>query len=223
MSLKAKLKSGSHIFIATILALVAGLLIYYYSHINTPTKKVIVAATRLSIGTTVTPDMVQYDTRPIAKLADDAITKPEDVIGKTVSFGVLENEVIRKANLTAGKGGLAVRLTTLAPGRVATDLPLEAAPGLSGMNIGDHLDIYSEVVVADPAGKTGANMTVAVAQDAILIGTPSISNDKQQPGQSEKGTYIVAVKPEEKKNFAESSVHGKKYKVFLLPPQGGQQ
>lgn len=223
MSLKTKLKRYLHILTAAVLACAAGLGLYYYAHINTPTQKVIVAATGLPAGTTVTPDMVKYDLYPKAKLPDDVITKPEDVIGKTVTVSVLENSVVRKANLTAGKGGLAVRLATLAPGRVATDLPLEAAPGLSSMNIGDHLDIYSEVVVADPAGKTAGNMTVPVAQDAILIGTPNNSNDKKTPGPDEKGTYIVAVKPEEKKNFAESSVHGKKYKVFLLPPQGGQQ
>ncbi|OPX89550.1 MAG: hypothetical protein A4E53_01473 [Pelotomaculum sp. PtaB.Bin104] len=109
----------------------------------------------------------------------------------------------------------------MAPGRVAVDLPADTAPGLTGVAIGDRVDLYSEMAVVDQTGKSVASSVGPVAKGAVLIGTPNNNNDKQT-GPVEKGAYIVAVSPDEQKNVADSAVRGKKFTVFLLPSKGGQ-
>jgi len=224
MSVKAKLKGYGHILIAVILACTAGVMYFYYVKMNTPSQNVIVAATGLPVGITVTPDTLKDDLYPRSKMPADAITKREDVVGKVVTVGVLEGNVVRNGNLTAGKGALSVRLATMAPGRVSVDLPPDTALGLSGgVVVGDHVNVHSEMAVVDPSGKSVATVTGKVAKDAIVIGVPNAKTSKQ-PGPVEKGNYIIAVKPEEEDAIGDDIVRGKKFSLFLLPPtKGGQQ
>lgn len=218
-------KKFMHIFIAVILALTAGLIVWYYIQANVPTVNVVIAKTRLSVGTTIGPQHVTVIQRPKVAVPMDAITDPKDVLGKTVVMGtVLNEDVIRKQHIDAGKGGLTARLATLAPGRAASDLPVETSSGLTGLNIGDKVNIYSEVGV--PSGSGAAGMVVPVAQEAIILATPD-EKGKQSEGQlstsAGKGSYIIAVLPEETQKVAEAIVRGKKFSIFLLSIGGVDQ
>jgi|GEM_PF-1169740 len=224
MSLKAKVKKYGHVFIGLFLACVAGLGVYYYIGAITPTQKILVAAMPIPVGTKITDDMVRFDVYPKSKISSDFIASPEEVIGKSVAVGLLENTPLRKGNLAdAGKGGgLSMRLATVAPGREAFDLPVEVAPGLAGMVLGDQVDLYTEASIPDPTGKAVATDVRPVAKDAVVVSVPGQKTDKMTvPGEG-KGSYVIAVKPEEAEQIAEGIVRGKKFSVFLLPPKGGR-
>jgi len=223
MSILSKAKRYTHIVIAVILAGIAGLGVYYYVNTNIPSQKVIVSATRLPVGTTISSEMVKYELYPKSSLPGDVISSPEDVLGKTVTIGVLENSLIREGNLVEGsKGSLSVRLNAMAPGKNAVDLPPETAQGLFGVSIGDLVEIHTETGVVDATGKSVSNRVEKVAKDAVVLSTPYSKNDKASSEQVDNGCFVVAVTPAEEENIADGIVRGKKFSLFLLPPKGGQ-
>lgn len=167
-------------------------------------------------GTVISPAYV--GTKLVAKsvLPPDPITKPEDVIGKTLTVTVLNDEILRKEHIIAGKGSLNARLAAVAPGHVAVDLPQESAQGLKGLEIGDKVNVYGEVGVAGPDGK-GATAVQRVASNAIILYAPSTSKSDIKEVKNE--AIIIACTPQEEQKIAEVLTKGKKVTLFLL--QGG--
>ena len=142
-----KLKKYLHIVLAVALATGGGLSAWYFINSNTPTEKVVITQGKLPSGTVI--DNSNISTKLVSKSAipPGAIAKPEEVIGKTLNIPVLGDEILQKDHVVAGKGSLAARLATTAPGRVAVDLPQETAQGLKGLEVGDKVNVYGEVGV----------------------------------------------------------------------------
>ncbi|MFZ5651784.1 MAG: RcpC/CpaB family pilus assembly protein, partial [Bacillota bacterium] len=143
--------------------------------------------------------------------------------GKTVVSGtVFEGEVIRRGHTAEDTGSLKAVLNSVAPGREAVDLPVETAPGLKGVAVGDRVNVFTEIAVQ--VGKEAATIVDCVAREAVILATPANSvSDKSNSLAStmDKGSYIIAVTPEESKKVAEGKVRGKKFSFSFLP-KGGQ-
>lgn len=220
------IKKYTHIIIAVFLGMLALLGVWYYTNINTPTEQVVVAKTRLSVGTIIGPQHIKVEKLPKTAVPPDAITDTKDVLGKTIYLGtLLEGDVIRKQHIETGNGGVVARIASLAPGKQACDLPAETAPGLKGVAIGDKVDVYTEVGSPGTPGKEGttALMVQRVAAGATVIDTPNSeqsSGGALSGGQPDKGAYIIAVTPDEAIKVAEGVVRGKKFSVFILPGGG---
>lgn len=217
----SRFKKYAHVMMSLVLACLAGLGVYYYVNLSIPSQKVIVSAGRIPVGTTITSQMLRQEVHPKSSLPGDAISNPEEALGRTVTVGILENSPVREGHLVeSDQGRMSVRLKTIAPGKNAVDLPPETSPGLFGITIGDVVEIYTETGVADETGRSAANRVEKVAENAIVLSTPYSENDSVD--QFEKGSFIVAVTPEEEEKIADGIVRGKKFTLFLLPPGGGQ-
>ncbi|MFZ5648958.1 MAG: SAF domain-containing protein [Bacillota bacterium] len=220
----SKLRKISHIFIAITLASAAGVSVWYYVTINTPSVKVVVAKPdRITIGTVIGPQHVTLKEYPESVIPRDAEVSQQNVIGKTVVSGtIFQGDVIRTSHISGDVGSLKAVLASVAPGREALDLPAETAPGLKGVAVGDRVNVFTEIVTQQ--GKDEATIVECVAKEAVILATPA-TTAAGKPGSlgasMDRGAYIVAITPEESRKVAEGKVRGKKFSFSFLP-KGGQ-
>jgi hypothetical protein len=163
---------------------------------------------------------------PLSVVPADAETSVRNVIGKTVTSGtVFDGDVIRKGHLGAGQGSLAAVLDSLAPGREAIDLPAETAAGLSGVSVGDRVNVFTEITVQ--FNKEAVTVVDCVAREAVIIRAPPAAaagkDSSLAAAPAARGFYVIAATPEEVKKVAEGTVRGKKFSVSILSLKGGQQ
>lgn len=218
----SKLKKISHILIAIIMAIIAGVIVWYYVDINTPSQKVVVTQGKYPIGTVIGPEHVALKDYPASVIPKDAEKSLQNVLGKTVVSGtIFQGEVLRQGHIASDLGSLKAVLNSVAPGREAIDLPAETANGLKGLAVGDRVNVFSEIAVQ--VGKDAASTVDCVAKEAIIVRVPASSGkDNSMAAASSKGAYIIAVTPEEAKKVSEGIVRGKKFSISLLPVKGGQ-
>lgn len=205
-----KLKKYLHIVLAVALATGGGLSAWYFINSNTPTEKVVVTQGKLPSGTILNSSNISTKLVSKSAIPPGAITNPDEVMGKTLNIPVLGNEILQKDHVTAGKGSLAARLATVAPGKVAVDLPQETAQGLKGLEVGDRVNVYGEVGVSTGEGKA-ATMVDKVAANAIVLYVPN--NQEMQPDKT--GAIIIACDPSEEQRIAQVLTGGKKVTLFL--------
>ncbi|MHB8156833.1 MAG: SAF domain-containing protein [Desulfocucumaceae bacterium] len=216
----SRIKKISHILFAILLASAAGVVVWYYIGINTPSAKVVVASSKLPVGTVIGNKSIAEKEYPLMAVPPDAIQSAQEVVGKTVVSGmVFAGDVLRKGHVTSDTGSLKAVLNSLAPGKEAIDLPADSAAGLRGVTAGDLVNVFTEITVAKDV-----TSVECVAAGAVILKVPSTSSDKDNSLSSAaaKGAYVIAVTPEEAKKVAEGNVRGKKFSLSVLPPKGGQ-
>ena len=203
------MKKYLHVLIAVALAVAAGAFVWVFINVNTPSVNVVITTTRLPVGAIINENNIT--TRLVAKsvLPEGAVVNPADAVGKVLAHAVLEGDIIRQEHVAAGKGSLVARLMAAAPGRVAVDLPVEAAQGMTGLTMGDTVNIYGEIYVDFGGGQAGAAVQ-KVADKAIVITVPLA-------GAKDNGTIIIACSPEEEQQIAQVLSYNKKVTLFLLP------
>ena len=194
--------------IAVVLAIAAGVLVWVFININTPSVSVVLTTTGMPAGTVIRES--QITTKLVAKavLPPGAITNPAEAIGQALGFTVLADEILRQEHLAVGRGSLVARLIATAPGRVAVDLPVEAASGLSGLVMGDLVDVFGEVSVYYDGGV--ANSIEKVAAQAVIITAPPA-------GARDNTAIVIACTVEEEAKIAQVLSQNKKVTLFLLP------
>ncbi|PHJ39963.1 hypothetical protein P378_00135 [Desulforamulus profundi] len=205
-----KLKKYLHIVLAVALAAGAGLSAWYFINSNTPTQKVVITQGKLPSGTILNSSNISTKLVSKSAIPPGAITNPDEVIGKTLNIPVLSNEILQKDHVAAGIGSLAARLASVAPGKVAVDLPQETAQGLKGLEVGDKVNVYGEIGVSTGDGKA-ATMVEKVASNAIVLFAPT--NQDMRPDKS--GAIIIACDPSEEQKIAQVLTGGKKVTLFL--------
>ncbi|WP_238442452.1 SAF domain-containing protein [Desulfofalx alkaliphila] len=203
------LKKYLHIILAIALAVGGATAAWYFIQSQTPTERVVVTKGKYQAGTVLTQHHIGTKLVGKAMLPDGAITSPEDVIGRTLTMSVLDDEVVRADHLIAGQGNLSARLVTVAPGRVAVDLPQDAAAGLRGIEVGDRVNIYGEIGIVTGDGQD-ATIVDKVAENAIILYAPN-PNDMA----SGVAAIIIACEPEEEKIIADVLTRGKRVTLFL--------
>jgi len=207
------LRKYAHIIVGLLLAAAAGFLVWYVIDINTPSVPVVKARTKLPVGTVITSQNITVEKYPQVAVPWDAVLAKTDVVGKTVFEGpVLKGDVIRNGHLQANVGSLRARLSALAPGREAIDLPAGTASGLRGVSAGDMVDVYGEVdFVVDGQVATRIDR---VARGAVVLQVPG-ATDLKGPADFEE-SFVIAVLPEEAQKVASGIVRGKKFSISLL-------
>lgn len=217
------LKKISHILIALLLASTAGGMVWYYVRLNTPSVPVVtVKAGRISTGTVIGREHVELTDYPAALVPADAERSLQNVLGKTIVSGtVFQGEVIREGHMQADTGSLRALLDAVAPGREAIDLPAETSGGLQGVAVGDRVNVYTEYAMVN--GNEAVTAVDCAAREAIIIKVPSIGGGRDDPPANPvKGSYVIAITPEEEKRVAEGIVRSKKFTMVLLS-EGGPQ
>ena len=203
------MKRYLHIVIAVILAAGAGVAAWMFININTPSVNVVTTNARMSAGTLIQTN--QISTKLVARsvLPADAITDPGLVIGRVLNYGVLGDEILRLEHIAVDKGSLLARLIATAPGMVAVDLSPETAQGLTGLSVGDLVNVYGEIAVNTGGGQV-ATLIDKVANRSIVLYAPATAS-------RDKTAIIIACKPEEEHRLAQVLSNNKKVTLFLQP------
>ncbi|WP_156779841.1 Flp pilus assembly protein CpaB [Ammonifex degensii] len=198
------------VLMSALFGVAAGLAVWFALQVARPTVPVVVALRDMQVGHVVRPDEVAVRKYPPVAVPPDAVRKPEEAVGKTVTGGaVLQGDVLRKKRLSA-EGSLEASLKSLAPpGWVAVQLPEGSAQGMLGLRRGDRVDIYAETPTPG-----GAKQVLPVVRGAVLLLTPFQEGAK---------CYVVAVPPDSAQALAAIDVYGKKVSLVLGPATGGDR
>jgi Flp pilus assembly protein CpaB len=160
----------------------------------------VIAARDLSLGTTITPDMVTTKTVNLTDRPADAFTDPSQVIGATVRQKVAANGLITSA--TVGGGG-AVSNIEVPPGFVGIAVQVDQTTGVGTLiKPGDNVDVV--------VGITGADKVPEVVLEAP-IATPRGSASPAP------GSYAAGLLPYNS-TTVKTVVQGLQVLGTLLPP-----
>lgn len=162
------------------------------------TTPVVVAARDLAPFQVITKDDIKVQEIPTVSVPDDAVKRPEDVVGKYTRDAIYAGETIRQKRLAEARGDrglLSAQITELQDPTIrAFALPYEPVTAVGGeVKPGDRVDIIASVKI-----DAGGGMTVGVGK-IVAANVPVL---KVTQGSDGKGAIIVALKPEQIEDIA---------------------
>jgi len=196
---KSRTGRGTYIFLAlsVVFAALAGVAFIRYTSSFSETVTVPVAAVDIAPYQRITSSMIKTAEIPKVSLPSDALTKPEDIVGKYSNTTILTGETIRTARLASVSGMnsvLSAKLTALGePALRAFALPWDAENAVGGKIVaGDRVDIIASVRMESQQGTVGFGK---------IVGRNVLVLDVVQPSTG-KASLIVALTPAEIEDIA---------------------
>lgn len=204
-------------FFVLVLALTAGGVLAFGTYnymqkapartVTIPTRPVVVAATDLDLGTELGRDDVRLINWPANALPRNAISDPNEVIGRGLIMPVIQNEPILPMKL-ASKGEGAGLPPAIPPGLRAVSVRVNEVIGVAGYVLpGTRVDVVATV---SPSEKT-ADMTskVILSNVEVLAAGTKIDRetDKNKPVPVSVVTLLVT--PDEAERLTLASIQGK--------------
>jgi Flp pilus assembly protein CpaB len=197
-----------YLLAALLLAGLAGILTFLYLDrlraSTVPARQAIVARQEIRPGTLLDGSMIEGRLVPEAILPANALSAPEQAVGRVAIVPLTANEVLLTSKLAGGEAGLSSRLPdgrwamVLPSGWLATPLPALAA--------GDRLDLL--------AYQPGAPL----AEVAVIVSAVEVLETPGDP--SAVGGLALAVTLDQASAVAYA--HGNGFLILpLLRPQGG--
>lgn len=197
------IKKNFSVIIALVIAIVAGILIYYAVSTQTLTTPIVVAKNTIMVGEEIKSEDVMVVQYPASIAPGTSFSSVGSILGATVINGpIIAGNVVRSENIS-DEGTLRATLNTYAtePGWTAIELPPGGAAGMSALRQGDKVDIYSEI--GDPEQGTVIGL---VCQNAIILDKPATDESEQ---------FIVAVPIGNAPAVAELIIRGKPMTLAL--------
>lgn len=199
---------GLVILIVSIIAgLLAALLSVSFLRGMAGTTTVLVATQEIQPFTPLTPDKFVAQQMPRAAVPADAITNPAQVSGRYARTLLLPGTPLRAGYLASSenKGSLATRLTeTGKPGTRAMAIAIDDATGVGGtLEPGNLVDIIAAVKVDRQNGPSTQFSKI------IARGVPVLHRTFEE--NSNRGTVVVQVTPQQAEEIAYAQIAGKIY------------
>lgn len=216
--------------LAVVLALGSSAIIYKWmrNNVSQPrelkavvqdTVGVAIAATNLSVGAQLVPEMIAVAQYPKKFVPADCFSDPASLKGRVVICPLKPNEPIMESKLapsSVSRGGMCA---VLSPGKRALAVPGDKIVGLAGLiRPGDRVDILVAVKLKpyelDSKFKTSGPDSISVAkivlEDVPVLATGTVmdsSTDPSKPGPVD--VYTVEVTPEEGERLTLAASNGK--------------
>ena len=163
------------VFIVLALALTAGggLAFATYNYVQNaptrtvaiPTRPVVVAATDLQVGAALDAHSVRVIDWPSSAVPKNAISDPQEVVGRGLIMPVLENEPILPTTMASKEAGAGLP-PAIPPGLRALSVRVNEVIGVAGYVLpGTHVDVVATV---NPGDKQG-DMTSKVILTNVLV------------------------------------------------------
>ncbi len=211
-----RLRAAIFLTVSLVAALVASTVIYsviqgYQQELvsaQTPeeTIQVMVAATDLHQGKTITAEDLKNKTLPPDYVPDSVLRQPDQVIGRVPRERILKGEFIRDERLADPEAG--VGLNAIIPrGMRAVSISLRSSNAVSGfLNPGNYVDVLATVAAQEEKEVETVTLLQAVTVLAVndrLGGGTSATNDKAKP------SVTVAVTPEQAEKLTHADELGR--------------
>ena len=207
------------VFIVFVLAITVGgtlaLATYNYMQrapatrtVSIPTKSVVVAASDLDVGADITRNDVRLIDWPANAVPANAISNPDEVIGRGLILPVIQNEPILPMKLAPKEAGAGLP-PAIPPGLRAVSVRVNEVIGVAGYVLpGTHVDVVASMSPTQQQGDMTSkviltNVLVLAAGTKIERGDP----DKNKPMPVSVVTLLVD--PEEAERLTLASTEGK--------------
>src|SRR5690242_5402754 len=143
------------LFIVLALALSAGGVLAYGTYnyvqkvpaktVTMPTQPVVVAAADMEVGATLTKDDIRIIEWPANSVPQNAISNPDEAIGRGLILPVIQNEPILPLKLASKDAGAGLP-PAIPPGLRAVSVRVNEVIGVSGYVVpGTHVDVVATV------------------------------------------------------------------------------
>ena len=166
--------------IAFVLALVAGLAVFYFasslkqtdSSAEVPKKAAAVALVNLPANTKITSDMVSLQMLPAEAVNPLTYNNLDEVIGSVTKYPIAAAEQVMSSKITAG-GENADRLAySLEEGQRAISISVASTSGVAGnVYAGDYVDVMAMMMVPNAAGDGVETASTFILQRMRVLST----------------------------------------------------
>ena len=207
------------IFIVLALALTAGGVLafatynYVQSQGNRPalpgmaTRRVVVAAADLAVGSELTPDTLRTIEWPASSVPDGAMEDPKEIVGRGLILPVIKNEPILPMKLASKEAGSGLP-PAIPPGLRAVSVRVNEVIGVAGYVLpGTRVDI---VATLNPTSQTADMTSKIVLTDVLVL---AAGTKLEQPNDKEKPVAVTVVTllvdPDEAERLTLASSEGK--------------
>ena len=176
--------------------------------VTIPTKPVVVAASDLDVGADIGRNDIRLIDWPLNAMPANAISNPDDVIGRGLILPVIQNEPILPMKLASKEAGAGLP-PAIPPGLRAVSVRVNEVIGVAGYVLpGTHVDVVATVSPTQQQGDMTSkviltNVLVLAAGTKIERGDP----DKNKPMPVSVVTLLVD--PEEAERLTLASTEGK--------------
>ena len=205
------------VFIVFVLAIAAGGVFAFgtYNYVQKlpvktvamPTKPVVVAANDLDIGAEISRDDVRVIDWPTSAVPANAISDPQEVIGRGIIMPMIQNEPFLPMKLAAKDGGTGLT-PAIPPGLRAVSVKVNEVIGVAGYVLpGTHVDVVA--TVSPTANQADMTTKVILTNVEVLAAGTKIerATDKDKPIPVTVVTMLVD--PEQAERLTLASTEGK--------------
>jgi pilus assembly protein CpaB len=174
--------------------------------VSLPTRPVVVAARDLAIGAELKSDDVRVVEWPASAVPQDAIEKPEDVIGRGVVLPFIQYEPILPLKLAAEGVGAGLP-PAIPPGLRAVSVRVDEVIGVAGYVVpGTHVDVVATV---SPGGQQQDITSKVVLTDVQVVAAGTKIDNTEADKPMPVSVVTLLVNPEEAERLTLAAGEGK--------------
>jgi pilus assembly protein CpaB len=134
------------------------------------TVPVVVAATDIDRGTTVTPDLIKTRACPKDLVPAGAVSKAEDVVGRVAYIPLVKDEAVLDGKLASKGSGRGMAALTLKGMRTVTIQTPDVSSGVAGFILpGNKVDVLLTVKDLGHTSRTGGASTTRLLQNVEIV------------------------------------------------------
>jgi len=205
------------IFLVLVLAITAGggLAFGTYNYmqklpartVTIPTQPVVVAAADLDIGTELTRDDIRIIQWPANGLPANAMSNPDEVIGRGLILPVIQNEPILPMKLSSKEAGAGLP-PAIPPGLRAVSVKVNEVIGVAGYVLpGTRVDVVATVSPTEQ--KADMTSKVILTNVQVLAAGTKIERDTERNKPMPVSVVTLLVDPDEAERLTLASNEGK--------------
>jgi pilus assembly protein CpaB len=174
--------------------------------VTIPTRPVVVAARDLEVGAELQSDDVRVIDWPANAAPQDAVEKPEDVIGRGVVLPFIQYEPILPLKLAAEGAGAGLP-PAIPPGLRAVSVRVDEVIGVAGYVVpGTRVDVVATV---SPDGQHQDIMSKVVLTDVQVVAAGTKIDNTQSDKPMPVSVVTLLVNPEEAERLTLAAGEGK--------------
>ena len=205
------------IFIVLVLAIAAGGVFAFATYnyvqqipgksVDIPTTKVVVAASDLDVGADLTKDTVRIIEWPSSAAPANAISDPEQVIGRGLVVPMIQNEPFLELKMAPKDAGAGLP-PAIPPGLRAISVKVNEVIGVAGYVLpGTRVDVVATV----SPSQTAADMTSKVILTNVEVLTAGTKLERQKDKDEPIAVTVVTllVDPDQSERLTLASTEGK--------------
>ena len=205
-----------------ILAILAGIIVVgmTYSYMNTlkaqkivPVKysEVITAIETIPARTTITEEMLEYQSIPETEVHPDAILTTAELVGNVTTADIIAGEQILSQRMLTDPESATLSYRVKENMRALT-IPISEISGIAGYAVpGDHIDIlvcYQDLTITDTEEPNASSMVYTQLQNILILEEGIDTEEAGENTGNNISSFTIMVSPEQAEVLAYAIMNG---------------